>query len=251
MKKYFAFSLLAASVALAGCQQQAQEEVKPVSLDTPEQQQAYAIGASVSRYIGRSLEQQQELGLELDNALVLRGMQDGLDGEVAMSEEQMQEALQALDATLAGLAQEKAAEEAAAMLAENEKFLAENAEREEVSVTESGLQYEVLTAAKGDKPAAEDMVTVHYVGSLLDGTEFDSSIARGEPTSFPLNRVIPGWTEGVQLMSVGSKYKFYIPSELGYGEMGAGSIPPNSVLVFEVELLEFEKAEAVAETQPE
>lgn len=124
---------------------------------------------------------------------------------------------------------------------DGEKFLAENALREGVKVTESGLQYEVIKMGRGKKPAATDRVKVHYHGTLIDGTVFDSSVERGEPTSFGLNQVITGWTEGLQLMPVGSKFRFYIPQELGYGSRNAGSIPPYSTLIFEVELLGIEK----------
>ena len=253
MKKYFAVSVLAASIfTVTGCQEEKAEApaAAQVALENVDQQQAYAIGASVSRYIATTLEQQKELGLELDNALVLKGMQDGLSGEVAMSEEDIQASLKALDEKLAGLVEAKAAEDAAAAKAESDKYLADNAAREGVTVTDSGLQFEVLTDAEGDKPSAADTVTVHYKGTLTDGSTFDSSYDRGEPATFPLNRVIPGWTEGVQLMSKGAKYKFFIPSELGYGENGAGSIPPNSILVFEVELIDIEKADASAEETP-
>jgi FKBP-type peptidyl-prolyl cis-trans isomerase FkpA len=123
--------------------------------------------------------------------------------------------------------------------AAGEKFLAENGKKPNVKTTASGLQYEVLTEGKGKtKPVATSNVTVHYKGTSLDGKEFDSSYSRGEPTSFPLNGVIPGWTEGVQLMTEGAKYKFYIPSTLAYGENGAGgAIGPNETLIFEVELI--------------
>lgn len=120
-------------------------------------------------------------------------------------------------------------------------FLAENAKKAGVKTTASGLQYEVITEGKGARPKATDQVKVHYEGKLVDGTVFDSSVKRGEPVTFPLNQVIPGWTEGVQLMTVGSKYRLVIPAALGYGEQGAGPIPPNAVLVFEVELLDIVK----------
>ena len=124
---------------------------------------------------------------------------------------------------------------------EGEEFLEANKAKEGIFVTESGLQYEVIKMGKGKKPAITDRVKVHYHGTLIDGTVFDSSVERGEPATFGLNQVIAGWTEGLQLMPVGSKFKFYIPQELGYGERQAGSIPPYSVLIFEVELLKIEK----------
>ena len=120
-------------------------------------------------------------------------------------------------------------------------FLADNAKKANIVTTASGLQYEVLTPGTGTTtPSATDNVTVHYKGTTIDGKEFDSSYSRGEPTSFPLNRVIPGWTEGVQLMTVGAKYRFYIPAELAYGEQGAGPIEPNSTLIFDVELIKIQ-----------
>ncbi|MEM7206377.1 MAG: FKBP-type peptidyl-prolyl cis-trans isomerase [Pseudomonadota bacterium] len=139
--------------------------------------------------------------------------------------------------------QQQTQEKAAAARAAGLEYLQDNALRKEVEVTESGLQYEVITAVDGAKPAATDTVVVHYHGMLVDGTVFDSSVDRGQPATFPLNRVIPGWTEGVQLMSVGSKYRFVIPSELAYGEQGARpTIGPGETLIFEVELLEIQPA---------
>ncbi len=124
--------------------------------------------------------------------------------------------------------------------AAGEAFLAENTKKENITTTESGLQYEILTQGKGPSPTASTSVTVHYRGTTLDGDEFDSSYSRNTPATFPLNQVIAGWTEGLQLMNVGAKYRFFIPSELAYGERGAGGdIGPNAALIFEVELLEF------------
>ncbi len=121
---------------------------------------------------------------------------------------------------------------------EGSAFLADNGKRPEVTTTESGLQYEVLVSGEGAQPSATSSVTVHYVGKLLNGEMFDSSVDRGEPATFPLNRVIAGWTEGVQLMKTGSKYRFFIPYDLAYGSRGAGAaIPPYSTLIFDVELL--------------
>ncbi len=140
---------------------------------------------------------------------------------------------------LAAYVQQEQTRQAEAAVARGKAYLEENAAKDGVNVTSSGLQYSVITPAEGDKPAATDQVKVHYRGTLIDGTEFDSSYRRNEPAVFGLNQVIPGWTEAVQLMSVGSKYRFVIPSELAYGERGAGaSIGPNETLIFEVELLD-------------
>ena len=126
-------------------------------------------------------------------------------------------------------------------LEKGKKFLEENKKRKEVTELPSGLQYEILKDAEGPKPAETDKVTTHYHGTLIDGTVFDSSVERGEPIQFPLNQVIKGWTEGLQLMSVGAKYKFFIPPQLAYGDSGAGTIGPNETLIFEVELISIDK----------
>ncbi len=138
--------------------------------------------------------------------------------------------------------QELAAKKTAELKEAGEKFLAENLKNENVKSTPSGLQYVVEKEGEGAQPTAEDEVTVHYTGKLLDGTVFDSSVSRGEPATFPLNRVIPGWTEGVQLMKEGAKYTFFIPSDLAYGPQGVpNAIPPHSTLIFEVELIKVNK----------
>ena len=191
----------------------------------------------ISYGLGLSLGQQlKSSGVkELAYADLAAGIQDMLEGN--QPKVSFQEAQQAINKFFAEL-EEKAS---VAAKAAGEAFLAENAKRPGVKVTASGLQYEVLDATIGQKPKATDTVRVHYEGTLPDGTVFDSSYKRGEPISFPLNGVIAGWTEGLQLMSVGSKYKLFIPYHLGYGERGAGaSIPPYSALVFTVELLGIE-----------
>ena len=272
MKQILKVSLLAAAMAvvITGCQQ---DETKPVdagkaaeakaevkadsaaapaasgALKTFEETSAYAIGQSMGRYISNTLERQQELGVKLDNAMIMQGVQDGLVKKSLLNEEQLEKALKDYDQKINQAAAKKASDDAKASLEKGKKFLEENAKKKGVTVTKSGLQYEVLTEGKGPKPKATDKVTVHYVGTLIDGKKFDSSVDRKEPAQFPLNQVIPGWTEGVQLMSVGSKYKFVLPAELAYGAQGAGTIPANSVLVFEVELLGIGDAKPAAKEE--
>ncbi|AXV66639.1 MULTISPECIES: FKBP-type peptidyl-prolyl cis-trans isomerase [Pseudoalteromonas] len=248
MRKTIKLSLIAASVlALTACNQEAKKEQQvEVKLETEAQQQAYGIGASVGNFLNQDLADKKELGVELDEALLKRGFEDALAGNAKLDDEKIREVLTALDQSIRTKQQEKAKVEAEQSKAEGEKYLAENAKKEGVTVTESGLQYEVISQGDGEKPVATDVVKVHYKGTLLDGTEFDSSYSRNEPTTFPLNRVIPGWTEGLQLMPVGSKYKFTIPADLAYGERDLGKIPANSTLVFEVELLEIQSEEKAA-----
>ena len=185
------------------------------------------------------------LGLSMGQNLMGSGVtslnyQDLAQGiEDVLTKQQPKITYQEAQQVLGQFFQELEAKIAGAAKADGEKFLAENKKREGVQVTASGLQYEVLEATIGQKPKATDTVKVHYEGTLIDGTVFDSSYKRGESISFPLNGVIKGWTEGLQLMPVGAKYKLYIPYELGYGERGAGqNIPPYATLIFTVELLE-------------
>jgi len=243
--KFFKPTLVAvALVAVMGCNQEAKQETKAVVLDTEVQKQAYGLGASIGMYMQRNLEQQSKLGLGLDKDLIAQGFLDSIDGKSQLKQEEIQALLTSLDQQMKTKQQEMIAKAAEDSVAEGQAFLTSNAAKEGVQVTPSGIQYEVLVEADGEKPAATDTVKVHYVGTLLNGEEFDSSIKRGEPAVFPLNRVIRGWTEGVQLMAVGAKYKFTIPSDLAYGPNGnPPTIPGNAVLQFEIELLEIQKAE--------
>lgn len=241
-------SLLAATVAFTlGCQQEAQQE-KQVQLNTEDEKAAYAIGAQFATLLSESLDKQSEIGITLDKNILLKGIEESLHGKSQLTPEEMQTTLVALDQRVNEKIQTAMQEKRAANSAAGETFRNEFAQQDGVVKTESGLLYQVLTPAQGDSPVETDTVKVHYVGTLTDGTQFDSSVERGEPVTFPLSMVIPGWKEGVQLMQVGSKYKFVIPPELAYGEMDRPSIPGQSTLVFEVELLEI-VTEEVEESQ--
>ncbi len=230
---------------LAACSQQA--EVKQakteLKLDTDNAKLSYAIGMD----IGMSV---KSLKADMDRTALLAAINDRLDGvTLKLSEADASKAKQAF---FKQQAEKRATEKKVAgekNKADGVKFLAENGKKKGVTTTKSGLQYEVVKQGDGAKPKATDKVTVHYRGTLIDGTEFDSSYKRGQPVTFPLNGVIKGWTEGVQLMNVGSKFKFTIPSDLAYGPNGAGpKIGPDSVLVFEVELLSIGEPKAAKGT---
>ncbi|MCL2918153.1 FKBP-type peptidyl-prolyl cis-trans isomerase [Shewanella litorisediminis] len=197
---------------------------------TVELQASYGVG----RQLGEQLAANSFEGLDIP--AVQAGLADAFDGkESAVSMQELQVAFTEISRRLQK-AQEAAAE---AAIAEGEQFLADNAKRDGVFVTESGLQYEILTEGNGDKPTYESTVRTHYHGSFISGDVFDSSVLRGQPAEFPVSGVIAGWTEALQLMNVGAKYKLYVPFHLAYGERGAGaSIPPYSTLIFEVELLD-------------
>ncbi len=192
---------------------------------------SYALGINVAEYL-------QGMPLTPDMDLVVSGLRDLLAGTPKLSHEEYQAAMQLCQQKMRSAAQTRAAEAGAKMKAEGDAFLAENGRKAGVRTTASGLQYEVISEGTGKRPAASDTVRVHYTGKLLDGTVFDSSVSRGDPAEFGLAQVISGWTEGLQLMAVGSKYRFFIPPQLAYGEHGAGSsIPPMATLIFDVELL--------------
>jgi FKBP-type peptidyl-prolyl cis-trans isomerase len=203
-------------------------------LTNSKQKISYAIGVN----IGKNMKQQN---VDLDFDFVAKGMKDGAGNASAFTDAEMTEVMNNFKKEM----ETKMAEAGNKSKKQGEDFLAANKSKEGIKTTQSGLQYKVLKEGKGAKPKATDVVKVHYRGTLTDGTEFYSSYKRGEPIEFPLNGVIKGWTEGVQLMTPGSKYQFFIPSELAYGEEGRPpTIPGNSALVFEVELLEAKPATA-------
>ncbi|MGL4826967.1 MAG: FKBP-type peptidyl-prolyl cis-trans isomerase [Vibrionaceae bacterium] len=257
MKSVFKISLLAAAVVFAaGCQTEEKKGDAKASmqaaasanvvLDNDDKKAAYAIGTSLAQYLKTNLEQQAAAGLELDAQLVLSGVQDTFADKSQMTPDEAQAALQALDERAAKIMAEKAKEKGEAAKKAGDDYRTNFAKTEGATTTASGLMYKVAKMSEGEKPSATDTVVVHYKGSLVDGTQFDSSYDRNKPASFPLDRVIPGWTEGLQLMPVGSKFTFVIPPELAYGEQDSSVIPANSTLVFEVELLEIQKAKQEA-----
>lgn len=214
--------LSALLLTLAACEKKESMSTE-ANLATEDDRFSYGLGMLVGE---RVLKQYGDVNYDL----VLAGMKAQHQDQTTL-----EEAGEAINAQM----EKKFETESAGNRKRGEDYLNENAAKEGVKVTESGLQYSVITEGDGAKPKPTDNVTVHYRGTLIDGTEFDSSYSRGEPTSFVLNQVIPGWTEGLQLMGIGSKYRFVIPFNLGYGERGAGGqIGPFETLVFEVELIE-------------
>jgi FKBP-type peptidyl-prolyl cis-trans isomerase len=196
---------------------------------------------SVGYQFGQNL---KKMETDLDAEVLTAAIRDGLSGkESRLSDEEMRAAVASLRERTVAAMQASVKEQAQKNLAEGEKFLAENKTKDGVKTTASGLQYKVIEEGEGPSPKAGDTVTVHYRGTFVDGSEFDSSYQRAEPATFPLTGVIPGWTEALQLMKKGSKWELFIPSDLAYGERGAGNrIPPNSTLIFEVELLSMKEA---------
>lgn len=229
-------TLIALAVAgtLAGCSSSQDVAQDNPPLESTNEKVSYGMGLVMGQRMDNDLP-------DLQMEQFLQGIQHGHAGDdeqTRMSREEIQEALMAYQTELQEQESAQTEELASKNREAGEEFLAENAEREGVETTDSGLQYEILEEGDGDKPTAEDRVRVHYTGELISGEVFDSSRERGEPVTFGLTQVIPGWTEGLQLMSEGSRAKLYIPADLAYGPGGNQRIGPNETLVFDVELLE-------------
>jgi len=226
-------SIFAVALVLMSCQNNAQENVE---LKTQKDSVSYAIGYN----IGNNFKTQN---IDVDPAIVAAAMRDLMnDAEPKLNEEQSQQVWMAYQQELMAKQQQEREESGVKNKEVGQKWLEENKKKDGVQVTASGLQYKVITMGEGATPTKDDKVKVHYRGKLIDGKQFDSSYDRGEPAVFPVTGVIPGWTEVLQLMPVGSKWEVYIPSELGYGERGAGQdIGPHATLIFDLELLGIEK----------
>lgn len=253
MKKILFFALALTGIAITGCEKKPTADsadntnsitANPsnvpgkdnLTLDTPEAKASYSIGVDIGRNLKRSTE---DLSLQ-----ALRvGLRDGFQEDTTLlNDEEMRQVIMNYRKDLIAKREVKRKEMSTNNLAKGEIFLKENAKKEGVVTLPSGLQYKVLKEGTGAIPTATNMVTTHYVGTLIDGTEFDSSLKRGQPATFPVSGVIPGWTEALKLMKVGSKWQLVVPPKLGYGENGAGDkIGPNATLIFEVELLDIKK----------
>ncbi|MDZ7659103.1 FKBP-type peptidyl-prolyl cis-trans isomerase [Fodinibius sp.] len=225
--------LLAGSLFFTGCNSSSSGDI---SLETEADSLSYSLGFQNGQFMTES-----GMGEEIDPELVKAGLEQALNKkEGLLSDMEMKQAIQKFQIEARQKAQQKKIEEGQGNKKEGEEFLAENKDKEGVKVTDSGLQYKVLEEGTGESPTEEDKVRVDYEGALIDGTVFDSSYDRGQPATFPVNRVIPGWTEGLQMMKEGAKYKFFIPGDLAYGQNPPprSQIGVNETLIFEVELLE-------------
>lgn len=234
-RKAVSVSLIAACVfALASCGQK--KENSQISEKSPfEDKAAYAVGASVGSYLRKIEDQQKEFVAPFNNKLVIKGFTDAIKGKSKLKDKDVEQTLRTLDEKIKTAMTEKAKAAAKKNLEAGKKFLEENKSKDGVKTTASGLQYKVITEGSGDSPKDGDTVTVTYKGTTIEGKVFDE---QKQNVDFPLQNMIPGWIEGIKLMKPGAEYELYIPSELGYGEAGAGeAIAPNSVLIFDVKLV--------------
>ncbi len=227
---------MALTALLSACNQQATANDTAVKLDTDTNKASYSIGIQMGSQMARVSDM-------VNQDAIIMGFKDSIAGnEPQLTMEEMQTAMQTFQKTMMEKQQAEQQAAAATNMAEGEKFLTENKTKEGVKTTESGLQYKVITAGTGDSPKATDTVVTHYTGTLINGKVFDSSYKRNSPATFPVNGVIKGWTEALQLMKVGAKWQLFIPADLAYGDRGAGEdIGPGETLIFDIELLEIKK----------
>lgn len=225
--------LLFMSLGLVSCQSQNNQ---PIELKSKQDSVSYSIGVN----IGKDLKTNE---LDINPEILGQALMKAYKGDsIQLSESDMTQIMMSFQQEMMNAQAEKAKAQSETARKEGENFLAENKKKPGVVTTKSGLQYKVLKSANGPSPKETDQVKTHYIGKLIDGTEFDNSVKRGEPAVFPLNGVIKGWTEALKLMKVGEKFELYIPAELAYGDQGAGGvIPPGATLIFEVELIEIVK----------
>lgn len=256
MKSLFKVTLLATTMTLAlNTGAMAAEPVKASDSSTTstttakfnndEQAAAYALGASLGRYMDNSLKEQEKLGIKLDKEQLVQGVQDAFADKSKLSDEEIEKTLQSFEGRVKEAAKTKMKQDAKENADKGTKYRDTFAKEKGVKKTNSGLLYQVEKEGTGAAPKDSDTVVVNYKGTLVDGTEFDNSYKRGEPLSFRLDGVIPGWTEGLKHLKKGGKIKMVIPPALAYGETGVPGIPANSTLVFDVELLDI-KSEAEA-----
>ncbi len=243
IKSPYLVAALCACLSVTGCNanDKAKESTTSITTESPANEKVgYSLGYMMASENSKAI---KDLNLDTFN----QGFRDGYAGkDGALTEEQMQQVLLEYQKQRQAEMMKEVEELAKKNKEKGDKYLAENKSKEGVKTTKSGLQYKVIKAGEGASPKASDIVEVNYEGKLIDGTVFDSSYDRGQPVQFPLNQVIPGWTEGVQLMKKGAKYEFFIPANLAYGEAGNPGIEPNSTLIFTVELLGFKSAPAKA-----
>lgn len=229
-----------ASVIVLSCILTVSGEDKPAQLKDQKDKFSYAVGLN----IGMNFKRQN---VEVNTDLITAGLKDGMSGKPQMTMDQIRETMMAFEKDM----QQKQAEAGKKNEADAEKFMVDNKKKDGVKTTASGLQYKVIKEGNGAQPKSTDTVTVNYRGTLIDGTEFDSSYKRGQPASFPVGGVIKGWSEALQLMKTGSKYQLFIPPSLAYGEHSPSpTIPPNSALLFEVELMSVQSGPSSPEPAP-
>ncbi|ANI80977.1 FKBP-type peptidyl-prolyl cis-trans isomerase [Kosakonia oryzae] len=260
MKSLFKVTLLATTMAVAlhapisFAAETAKKETaaaadSKAAFKNDDQKSAYALGASLGRYMENSLKEQEKLGIKLDKAQLIAGVQDAFADKSKLSDQEIEQTLQAFETRVKTAAQERMEKDAADNEAKGKTFRDAFAKEKGVKTSDSGLLYKVEKEGTGDAPKDSDTVVVNYKGTLIDGKEFDNSYTRGEPLSFRLDGVIPGWTEGLKNIKKGGKIKLVIPPALAYGKTGVPGIPANSTLVFDVELLDIKpapKADAAA-----